>query len=269
MHFTPSQSQMHPLEPADCPEFSQSSKHEGCDLAEPAESQPGHGQSTSTRKSALPRLNKASSSQARRAPSPSKEGAKATKAKDKVEQPIDLFVPPPPVIIETEHSARRQATAAAWAQLLPKLVYPLMEWLCHEGGKQSKTHSSCSCPKWEKEVRVVSFTSAFYHSISRLCLIELASAISKVKISYCQHQPPAVSLVKLGAFSSTPIRPPAWAFDIMLLEYMSKQFAYGTPDISAWCNATTSFLSSRRVEKVPTPVWQFHSHLLHSSKGSL
>jgi hypothetical protein len=75
-----------------------------------------------------------------------------------------------------------------------------------------------------------------------------------VRISFCEHSPPAVSLVRLGAFSSTPIRPPAWAFDIVLLEYMSKQFAYGTPDVTAWCNATCSFLSSQGVEKVPTPV---------------
>jgi hypothetical protein len=234
-------------------------------LAVSVESQPDHGGSTSSRRSGLPRLNQASSSQARKAPPQSKQPPKKTEGKEDLEQPLeppeplDLFVPMPPAIIETKHAWRRKATATAWAELLPKLVYPLMEWLCHEGGEQSKSPWSCSCPKWEKEVKVVSFTSAFHHSISHLYLMELASAISKVKITYCQHQPPAVSLVKLGAFSSTPIRPPAWAFDIMLLEYMSKQFAYGTPDISAWCNATTSFLSSRGVEKVPTPVRHFHS----------
>jgi hypothetical protein len=84
-------------------------------------------------------------------------------------------------------------------------------------------------------------------------------AISEVQISFCEHNPPGVSLVNMGAFSSTPVRPPKWAFDIQLLEYMSKQFAYGTPDISAWCHATSSFLSSRGVEKVPSPVRHSHS----------
>ena len=75
-------------------------------------------------------------------------------------EPPHLFAPLLPVIVETEHAGRRQATAAAWAKLLPELVYPLMEWMRDQGGR-SKPSSLCSCVKKEKELRVISFTSEF------------------------------------------------------------------------------------------------------------
>lgn len=79
-------------------------------------------------------------------------------------------------------------------------------------------------------------------------------AISDEAIEYCEHLPPAVVLLRIGAFASTPVRSPKWGFDIKFLEFMSKQFSFGTPDVTAWCNATSSFLSSQGIEKVPSPV---------------
>lgn len=115
--------------------------------------------------------------------------------------------------------------------------------------------SRVTAPKKRKMCGLYRLLVRFSPLTWMLCLLrDDYLAISNVRISFCEHSPPAVSLVQLGAFSSTPIRPPAWAFDIVLLEYMSKQFAYGTPDVTAWCNATCSFLSSQGVEKVPTPV---------------
>jgi len=120
----------------------------------------------------LPRLNQAASSQAGHAPPPSKKQKK--ESIDSIVQPLESldplepFLPPLPVILETEHAARRKATAAAWAELLPKLVYPLMVWMLYRGEGQSKDSALCSCAKREKDVRVVSFTSAFCHSVSPL-----------------------------------------------------------------------------------------------------
>src|SRR5260370_1934830 len=41
-----------------------------------------------------------------------------------------------PIILGQDHAGRQMATAAAWKDLLPKLVYPYMEW--QEGKAQSK-----------------------------------------------------------------------------------------------------------------------------------
>lgn len=80
-------------------------------------------------------------------------------------------------------------------------------------------------------------------------------AIKRVSISYCSTcTPPAVALLHMGAFASTPTRPPKWAFDINLLEYMSMQFLFGVPNMMAWCNATSAFLQSCGAAAVPSPV---------------
>jgi hypothetical protein len=73
-------------------------------------------------------------------------------------------------------------------------------------------------------------------------------------LKHCKCKSPAAALIDLGCFSSTPTRAPAWAFDLSLLECASLQFLYGTPSISAWCNATCAFLLGRRVKGVPTSV---------------
>ena len=76
-----------------------------------------------------------------------------------------------------------------------------------------------------------------------------------MSISYCNTcTPPALAILRIGAFSSTPIRPPKWAFDINLLEHLSLQFVYGVPNMTAWCNATVAFLQGLRVDVVPSPV---------------
>ncbi len=79
-------------------------------------------------------------------------------------------------------------------------------------------------------------------------------AITDVEVKYCKCKPPAVSLIEMGCFSSTPKRAPTWAFDLSLLEQASLQFLYSATSISAWCNATCDFLAGRRVNDVPTPV---------------
>src|SRR5260370_15973527 len=66
--------------------------------------------------------------------------------------------------------------------------------------------------------------------------------------------PPLQCLIQMGVFSSTPIKPPKWGFDINLLEHMSLQFTFGVPNMTAWCHATVAFLQSQGVEEVPSPV---------------
>lgn len=159
-----------------------------------------------------------------------------------------------PIIIETDHAERRRAAAAAWAELLPQLVYPLMQWRLNRGKESIPTKRRCGCVPQGENVNVITFTGMFLSFFQSRQLTRGVKAILEVNIQYCKHHPPGVCLVNKGAFSSTPIRPPKWAFDLALLEYMSQHFAYGTPDISAWCNATSSFLSSQGEKKVPSPV---------------
>jgi len=162
------------------------------------------------------------------------------------------------IIIESEHAQHRKATAAAWAELLPKLVYPLMKWMAGER-EAPRSRLNCNCTRQERKVNVISFACKIFSSPSSTLqplFDKWVLAISQVSVSHCKHLPPSVALLRIGAFSSTPVRPPKWAFSIKLLDFMSKQFTFGTPDVTAWCNATSSFLSSEGIEKVPSPVRQ-------------
>jgi hypothetical protein len=155
---------------ADNPELA-GRKHQPSNLTKPPESQLSQEGSSLYGKASLPRLNQAASSQARPTQPPSKKQKIKTNLNDSLAQPLESlepfepfepFVPPLPVILESGHAAQRKATAAAWAELLPKLVYPLMEWKCYQGKGQSKASPLCSCSKWEKKVNVISFTSACF-----------------------------------------------------------------------------------------------------------
>lgn len=80
------------------------------------------------------------------------------------------------------------------------------------------------------------------------------AAITTLQIPHCPCSQWASSLVRYGAFTSTPTRPPKWAFDLQLLEFINQHFLYSTPDITAWCKATVAFLLSRHVEFPPSAV---------------
>jgi len=87
--------------------------------------------------------------------------------------------------------------------------------------------------------------------------------IEETCIKHCNCVPPGVALLQKGAFSSTPTRPPKWAFDIVLLDYILQHFAYGTPNVSAWCHASVAFLLGRGVQNVPSAA----SVILHIAPG--
>jgi hypothetical protein len=70
------------------------------------------------------------------------------------------------IIIESEHAQHRKATAAAWAELLPKLVYLLMKWMAGERGEAARSRLNCSCTPQEKKVNVVSFACKIFSSPS-------------------------------------------------------------------------------------------------------
>jgi hypothetical protein len=129
----------------------------------PAKSGDVHEGDALTTGASLPPPNPAAYSSAGGPPPPPEGQTPGAPSDDGLAQPFEplhSFVPPLPVIVETEHAARRQATAAAWAKLLPELVYPLMEWMHGQGGL-SQPSSWCSCMGKEKELRVISFTSEF------------------------------------------------------------------------------------------------------------
>ena len=89
--------------------------------------------------------------------------AQSKKQKKESELELDLFTDAyEPVahltIIETEHAERRKATAAAWLELLPKLVYPLMQWMSDKGREQDAFMEGCSCNLQQRDVKVISFT---------------------------------------------------------------------------------------------------------------
>jgi hypothetical protein len=203
----------------------------------------------------LGRVSRQPQSSSRGQPSTSSRSMKSaeTEVEPIPEESYDPF--PVPVVIEGGHAERRKAASEAWLNLLPSLVYPLMDWRFRKQTGKAEAPQSCSCCQSQLGVvSVISFTCEFSLLAVQPAQLNQASAITEFKIHYCEHQPFPVSMIHQGIFSSTPRRLPKWAFDIQLLEYMSKQFIYGTPDISAWCNATSSFLLSLGIEKVPSLV---------------
>lgn len=74
--------------------------------------------------------------------------------------------------VTTDHTAQRLSTALAWKNLLPKLVYPYMEWQAAcEGARRADPveHPStkciaCSGGSLKANVNVISFTSRYQSS---------------------------------------------------------------------------------------------------------
>jgi len=152
------------------------------------------------------------------------------------------------------------ATSAAWGQLLPKLVYPLMAQQQSRKERNpcpsdSPTTPQCACSQREANVLVVSFTSKY-------CPLDIMSttprpsvlAITPVTIQYCECTHPAIALVRQGAFTSTPVNPPKWAFDLQYLAFIREQFLAGIPNFSAWCNGVVAFLTKDGCQQVPSAV---------------
>jgi hypothetical protein len=152
------------------------------------------------------------------------------------------------------------ATSGAWEALLPKLVYPLMEQERARRGRdvgplEPLITPQCSCLQREAVVLVVSFT-CMYH---RLCFIIMVStspvlAITPLTIQYCQCTHPAIVLIHQGAFTSTPVKPPKWAFNLQYLAFIREQFLAGVPNYSAWCNGAVAFLTKDGCPQVPSAV---------------
>jgi len=67
---------------------------------------------------------------------------------------------------------------------------------------------------------------------------------------------PAIALIRQGAFTSTPVNPPKWAFNLQYLAFIQEQFLSGIPNYSAWCNGTVAFLTKEGCQQVPSAVSQ-------------
>jgi hypothetical protein len=120
---------------------------------------------------------------------------------------------------------------------------------------KSPTAPRCSCFQKDADVLVVSFTSK-YCSLCHVSTTPRPSllAITPIKIQYCQCTHPAIVLIQQGAFTSTPVKPPKWAFDLQYLAFIREQFLSGIPNFSAWCNGTVAFLTKEGCQDVPTAV---------------
>lgn len=152
------------------------------------------------------------------------------------------------------------ATSAAWAALLPKLVYPLMAQQQSRKGRNAGTSGfsttrQCSCSQQDAKVLVVSFTSQCcrFYPVSTTPRPSLL-AITPINIQHCKCTHPAVALIQQGAFTSTPVNPPKWAFDLQYLAFIREQFLAGIPNFSAWCNGTVAFLTKDGCQRVPSAV---------------
>lgn len=152
------------------------------------------------------------------------------------------------------------ATSAAWGALLPKLVYPLMAQQQSRKGRNARssefsTTHQCSCSQQDAKVLVVSFTSKYrrFYPVSTTPRPSLL-AITPVNIQHCKCIHPAIALIQQGAFTSTPVNPPKWAFDLQYLAFIREQFLAGTPNFSAWCNGAVAFLTKDGCQGVPSAV---------------
>jgi hypothetical protein len=79
-------------------------------------------------------------------------------------------------------------------------------------------------------------------------------AITPLTIQYCKCTHPAIVLIQQGSFTSTPINPPKWAFDLQYLAFIQEQFLAGIPNYSAWCKGAVAFLTKEGCQQVPSAV---------------
>ena len=164
--------------------------------------------------------------------------------------------------------AQNVAAAGAWELLLPRLVYPLME---QEQGRRNlgpaerPTKMPCLCLQKEAKVLVISFTS-MYHQLYKVLIIATwpLLAITPVLIQYCKCTHPAIALIRQGAFTSTPVNPPRWAFNLQYLAFVREQFLAGILNYSAWCNAAVTFLRKEGCQQVPSAVSNRKGQAHHS-----
>lgn len=176
----------------------------------------------------------------------------------------DESSPPPLYSYPQDHTLRRQKNTAAWDTLLPTLVHPLMAALktmserpskpapWHDVDEPLKCHLPCI--RVTNVVNVLSFGGMHLSLFIVIKHNNFSKGITQIEINHCNCVSPAVALLQRGCFPSTPIKAPKWAFDIGLLEFSALHFQYGTPNVSAWCNATSAFLSWCRVANVPNSV---------------
>ena len=142
---------------------------------------------------------------------------------------------------------------------MPRLVYPLMEQERQRRNLNTSdppTTTQCSCLQRDAKVLVVSFTSMLPSVVccSNNINTALVLAITPIMIQYCECTHPAIALIRQGAFTSTPVNPPKWAFDLQYLAFVSEQFLAGIPNYSAWCNGAIAFLTKDGCQQVPTAV---------------
>jgi hypothetical protein len=120
------------------------------------------------------------------------------------------------------------------------------------------TTRQCSCPQHDAKVLVVSFTSQYcrFYPVSTTPRPSLL-AITPINIRHCKCTHPAIALIQQGAFTSTPVNPPKWAFDLQYLAFIREQFLAGIPNFSAWCNGVIAFLTKEGCQRVPSAVSQW------------
>ncbi|KAF9514014.1 hypothetical protein BS47DRAFT_1295493, partial [Hydnum rufescens UP504] len=132
----------------------------------------------------------------------------------------------------------KEISADHWKHLIPTLVRPFMHW-CQETsygrheGSQRIIPLNCKCGKSARRVEVTAvYTDRLEHH----------------SLMYCECCPLALTLVAMGLFPASPIRP-SIAFSLSHLLFASKLFVYISPNITAWC----STISSNLIEKGFTP----------------
>ncbi|KAF9510565.1 hypothetical protein BS47DRAFT_1263645, partial [Hydnum rufescens UP504] len=74
--------------------------------------------------------------------------------------------------------------------------------------------------------------------------------IDHLSLMYCNCQPLPLTLLGLGLFLGSPVRP-TFAFDINHLLWASTFFLNGIPNISTWTAALTAYLG-QKAYKVPS-----------------
>lgn len=95
-------------------------------------------------------------------------------------------------------------------------------------------------------------------------LIHSSPGITEIEIEHCECKHPAVALLERGAFTSTPVKPPKWAFDLCYLSYVREQFLANVPNFTGWCAATVAFFAKEGASHLPTAVkssmFSFYMH---------
>ncbi|KAJ3753350.1 hypothetical protein EV360DRAFT_53630, partial [Lentinula raphanica] len=134
----------------------------------------------------------------------------------------------------TTHRNKRLRQVTNWQTLvIPSLVPVYMKYLCNSANlAQEVTLESQTCVcmgsgERRLEVNVVSFNK-----------------VHRTSLVVCQCRTAATQLMRLGLFGCAPIFP-TLAFDIRLLDFVTRLFLRISPNVTAFCAAIEDILRSQ------------------------